>query len=181
MAMALARRAAVLGLLCAAAADAHAGGMVLPVRGVRDLERGGALIAGADDADALWLDPAGLAHLVGDGDAPRTSFVVRRGVRVPDGRLRADRQRRQPCCRPVSNQQPGHADADDRRPRSRRRSARGRAAASPRRTPASTATTTTGSQRYASISLAGSAFVYLTARRRVQGQPIPGLRGSARR
>src|SRR5262245_48605708 len=41
--------------------------MVLPVRGVRTLERAGALIAGADDADALWLDPAGLAHLAGEG------------------------------------------------------------------------------------------------------------------
>jgi long-chain fatty acid transport protein len=36
--------------------------MALPIRGVRALERGGAFIAGADDADALWLDPAGLAH-----------------------------------------------------------------------------------------------------------------------
>jgi long-chain fatty acid transport protein len=40
--------------------------MVLPLRGVRTLERGGAFIAGADDADALWLDPAGLAHLAGN-------------------------------------------------------------------------------------------------------------------
>ncbi len=45
---------------------AHAGGMVLPARGIRTLARGGAFIAGADDADALWLDPAGLAHLAGD-------------------------------------------------------------------------------------------------------------------
>ncbi|HUJ59528.1 MAG TPA: outer membrane protein transport protein [Kofleriaceae bacterium] len=51
----------------AAAAPAHAGGMTLPVHGVRDLERAGALVAGADDADALWLDPAGLANLAGDG------------------------------------------------------------------------------------------------------------------
>ena len=43
--------------------EARAGGMLLPVRGVRTVERAGALIAGADDADALWLDPAGLAHL----------------------------------------------------------------------------------------------------------------------
>ena len=40
---------------------------MLPVRGVRTLERGGAFIAGADDADALWLDPAGLAHVHGAG------------------------------------------------------------------------------------------------------------------
>lgn len=45
---------------------AHAGGMVLPVRGVRSLARGGAFVAGADDADALWLNPAGLAHLRGN-------------------------------------------------------------------------------------------------------------------
>ena len=49
------------------AGDAAAGGMMLPVRGVRTVERAGALIAGADDADAMWLDPAGLAHLAGDG------------------------------------------------------------------------------------------------------------------
>jgi long-chain fatty acid transport protein len=53
----------VLGL----SGHALAGGMVLPVRGVRALERAGALIAGADDADALWLDPAGLAHVHGAG------------------------------------------------------------------------------------------------------------------
>jgi long-subunit fatty acid transport protein len=34
---------------------------------LHSLSRAGALIAGADDADALWLDPAGLAHLAGDG------------------------------------------------------------------------------------------------------------------
>jgi long-chain fatty acid transport protein len=60
-------RLAILIALCAVAGDAAAGGMVLPVRGVRTVQRAGALIAGADDADALWLDPAGLAHLAGDG------------------------------------------------------------------------------------------------------------------
>lgn len=54
-----------VAVLCAAS-TAAAGGMVLPLRGVRTLERGGAFIAGADDADALWLDPAGLAHLAGN-------------------------------------------------------------------------------------------------------------------
>lgn len=44
-------------------APAVAGGMVLPVRGVRSVERAGAFVAGADDADALWQNPAGLAHL----------------------------------------------------------------------------------------------------------------------
>ncbi len=41
--------------------------MWLPVRGVRSLARGGAFVAGADDADALWQNPAGLAHAAGDG------------------------------------------------------------------------------------------------------------------
>lgn len=64
-------RLVTLVVICAAvtasANDARAGGMLLPVRGVRTVERAGALIAGADEADALWLDPAGLAHLTGDG------------------------------------------------------------------------------------------------------------------
>jgi long-chain fatty acid transport protein len=51
----------------ATTSSALAGGMVLPVRGVRSLSRAGAFIAGADDAEALWHDPAGLAHLVGNG------------------------------------------------------------------------------------------------------------------
>jgi long-chain fatty acid transport protein len=54
-------------LVLALATNAHAGGLTLPVQGVRSLERAGAFIAGADDADALWLDPAGLAHTVGAG------------------------------------------------------------------------------------------------------------------
>lgn len=44
-------------------ATATAGGMMLPIHGVHDTERAGALIAGSEDADSLWLDPAGLAHL----------------------------------------------------------------------------------------------------------------------
>ena len=44
---------------------AHAGGMVLPVHGVRGIERAGAIVAGADDAGALFDNPAGLAHLTG--------------------------------------------------------------------------------------------------------------------
>ncbi len=54
----------VLPLLFATPADA--GGLTLPIHGVRSLQRGGALIAGADDADALWLNPGGLGHLAGD-------------------------------------------------------------------------------------------------------------------
>src|SRR5438270_4928440 len=56
-----------LALAAAVAAPASAGGLGLPVQGVRSLERAGALVAGADDADALWLDPAGLAHSAGAG------------------------------------------------------------------------------------------------------------------
>jgi long-chain fatty acid transport protein len=53
-----------LGLLLVAA-TAHAGGMDLPVHGVREVARAGALVAGAEDPDAMWGNPAGLAHLVG--------------------------------------------------------------------------------------------------------------------
>lgn len=49
------------------ATTARAGGSLLPVQGVRSLERAGALVAGAEDADSLWLNPAGLANLAGDG------------------------------------------------------------------------------------------------------------------
>lgn len=56
-----------LVLVAALATPAAAGGLTLPVQGVRSLERAGAFVAGADDADALWLDPAGLAHAVGAG------------------------------------------------------------------------------------------------------------------
>jgi len=55
------KRAIAMAVILAAT-PAWAGGMVLPIRGVRSLERAGAFIAGADDADALWQNPAGLAH-----------------------------------------------------------------------------------------------------------------------
>lgn len=52
-------------LMCAAmlapAADARAGGMYITDRGTRPLGRGFAFVAGADDAGALWYNPAGLA------------------------------------------------------------------------------------------------------------------------
>jgi long-subunit fatty acid transport protein len=48
-------------------APARAGGLDLPFRGVHELERAGALVADADDADALFVDPAGLAHVAGNG------------------------------------------------------------------------------------------------------------------
>ena len=47
-------------------ATAHAGGMYLPIRGVRATGRAGAIIAGVDDVSALWINPAGLAAI----DAP---------------------------------------------------------------------------------------------------------------
>ena len=47
---------------------AAAGGMFLPVHGVRGVERAGAIVAGSDDADALFNNPGGLAHLT-DGFA----------------------------------------------------------------------------------------------------------------
>ncbi len=56
-----------LVLVAALATPAAAGGLTLPVQGVRSLERAGAFVAGADDADALWLDPAGLARAAGEG------------------------------------------------------------------------------------------------------------------
>ncbi|MBX3158221.1 MAG: outer membrane protein transport protein [Deltaproteobacteria bacterium] len=62
--MTLRRSLAVLLVTCGAA---RAGGFDLPARGVRSLARGGAFVAGADDADGLWQNPAGLAHLAGDG------------------------------------------------------------------------------------------------------------------
>jgi predicted molibdopterin-dependent oxidoreductase YjgC len=39
--------------------------MVLPIHGARSLSRAGAFTAGASDADALWQNPAGLAHAAG--------------------------------------------------------------------------------------------------------------------
>jgi long-chain fatty acid transport protein len=90
-------------VLALSAASAHAGGMVLPVRGVRTLERAGAFVAGADDADALWLDPAGLAHLAGRGkrallfDAAFVYHTVEHARIDAEGNLHP----------PVTNEQPG--------------------------------------------------------------------------
>jgi long-chain fatty acid transport protein len=39
-----------------------AGGLYLTDRGSRSLGRGGAFVAGADDGQSLWYNPAGLAH-----------------------------------------------------------------------------------------------------------------------
>jgi len=43
--------------------DAHAGAFYLPERGARALALGGAFIAGADDLNAQWLNPAALTRL----------------------------------------------------------------------------------------------------------------------
>src|SRR5579863_6584919 len=56
-----------MGVACAVAAWAsapavgHAGGLYFSDRGVRPLGRGGAFVAGADDLNATWYNPAGLA------------------------------------------------------------------------------------------------------------------------
>ena len=54
---------------------ASAGGMYLPTRGVRPTGRAGAFVAGADDASALWFNPAGLAHLRRWGFVADAGFV----------------------------------------------------------------------------------------------------------
>ena len=150
-------RLAIVIALCAAAGDALAGGMLLPVRGVRTVQRAGALIAGAEDADALWLDPAGLAHLAGDGNKALLFDAAYVYQTVDYARIDSGGNQ----LAPVSNDQPGqpiptlagalgigdrlviaggiaapyaglHKYADG------------------------------GAQRYASVSLDGSAFVYVT-------------------
>src|SRR5512132_2451371 len=54
-------RWAVIALAIFAARDALGAGLVLSPRGVRPLARAGAFVAGADDANALSYNPAGLA------------------------------------------------------------------------------------------------------------------------
>jgi long-chain fatty acid transport protein len=93
----------VLAAHLLASSVAAAGGLLLPVHSVRTLARGGAFVAGADDPEALWLDPAGLAHLAGDGnrallfDAAFVYQTVSYAQRDAAGDLAA----------PVENQQPG--------------------------------------------------------------------------
>jgi long-subunit fatty acid transport protein len=50
-------------ILGAFASSAHAGAFYLPERGARALSLGGAFIAGVDDLNAQWLNPAGLTRL----------------------------------------------------------------------------------------------------------------------
>lgn len=52
---------AALAVSCTLAGHAHAGGLYFSDRGVRPLGRGGAFVAGADDAGAVYYNPAGLA------------------------------------------------------------------------------------------------------------------------
>ncbi len=52
---------AVCTLVLGIAADADASGLYYTQRGVRPLGRGGAFVAGADDINAIWYNPAGLA------------------------------------------------------------------------------------------------------------------------
>lgn len=155
-------RLAALVAICLAVgawpSDARAGGMLLPVRGVRTVERAGALIAGADDADALWLNPAGLAHLTGDGKIQLlfdAAFVAQAVdyTRIDSGGNHLAS---------VSNQQPGMpipAIAAALGIGDRLVLAGGIAApyAGLHRYDDD------GAQRYTSVSFEGSAFVYLTA------------------
>jgi long-chain fatty acid transport protein len=53
----------------------HAGGFYLLDRGVRPLGRGGAFVAGADDAHAIWYNPAGLVD-AGNGLLLDASMVL---------------------------------------------------------------------------------------------------------
>src|SRR5580700_11501306 len=57
-------RILALSIVCAAgsaAADARAAGLYFTDRGVRPMGRAGAFVAGADDLNAIWYNPAGLA------------------------------------------------------------------------------------------------------------------------
>lgn len=68
--------AAILG----AAGPAFAGGMVLPWRSVREVSRGGAFVAGSEDVDSLWLNPAGLAHQIGGTTLQAGAMYVNQDV-----------------------------------------------------------------------------------------------------
>ncbi len=65
----------VSGLESGFAAEAAAGGMYLPTRGVRPTGRGGAFVAGADDLSATWFNPAGLGHLTSPAALIDVAFV----------------------------------------------------------------------------------------------------------
>lgn len=71
----MSRSAISLALVLGLTMPSYAGGMALPFRGVRDAARGGALVAGADDAEAIWLNPAGIAHVTGTTVFVTTMYV----------------------------------------------------------------------------------------------------------
>lgn len=57
----LCRMAAAVGFLCSIAPQAQASSLFATERGVRPLGRAGAFVAGADDGQSVWMNPAGLA------------------------------------------------------------------------------------------------------------------------
>jgi long-chain fatty acid transport protein len=61
------------GVLVLSSTLAHAGGLTLPILGVRATGRAGAFVAGADDPMALWYNPAGLVAL---GGKNRKTFLL---------------------------------------------------------------------------------------------------------
>jgi long-chain fatty acid transport protein len=90
---------AAVALAAALPQRAHAGGLYLTDRGARALGRGGAFVAGADDGQSLWYNPAGLAHtgrkhILMDGTLSlfRASFqrVTRDDVNGPSPKVDAD-------------------------------------------------------------------------------------------
>lgn len=90
---------AALALAFVLPKQAHAGGLYLTDRGARALGRGGAFVAGADDGQSLWYNPAGLSyagrkHVLADGTLSlfRASFqrTTRDDVDGPPPRVDAD-------------------------------------------------------------------------------------------
>lgn len=90
---------AVLTFSCLLPMRALAGGLFLTDRGARALGRGGAFVAGADDGQSLWYNPAGLAytgrkHVLMDGTLSlfRASFerTTRDDVNRPQPKVDAD-------------------------------------------------------------------------------------------
>ncbi len=86
-------------LLCLLPSQALAGGLYLTDRGVRALGRAGAFVAGADDGQSLWYNPAGIAyagdkHVLMDGTLSffRGSFqrITRDDVNGPSPTVEVD-------------------------------------------------------------------------------------------
>lgn len=68
--------------------ESHASGLYFSDRGVRPMGRGGAFVAGADDAGSIWYNPAGLADagtsLLIDASYLHFSSAYSRELRVVD-------------------------------------------------------------------------------------------------